>query len=174
MYMCLYRKVEDRLPVCLKTKTASCIPKNKLKLCICVWASMTWLRALESTLPFKTASCNSWDTAQLFKMLCDNAPLTVHQLGHNIVSPKFSAALSFLKILEAPSFFGEYFFFFSYDFKNIEHLITFVNSNAASREPLIIFERDRANMSNRLNLVYARCYSSLSTNHVGMPHQALI
>ena len=29
--------------------------------------------------------------------------------------------------------------FFSYDFKNIEHLITFVNSNAASREPLIIF-----------------------------------
>ena len=29
--------------------------------------------------------------------------------------------------------------FFSYDFKNIEHLITLVNSNAASREPLIIF-----------------------------------
>ena len=29
--------------------------------------------------------------------------------------------------------------FFSYDFKNTEHLITLVNSNAASREPLIIF-----------------------------------
>ena len=29
--------------------------------------------------------------------------------------------------------------FFSYDFKNTEHLITLVNSNAALREPLIIF-----------------------------------
>ena len=29
--------------------------------------------------------------------------------------------------------------FFSYDFKNIEHLITSANSNAASREPLITF-----------------------------------
>ena len=75
---------------------------------------------------------------------------------------------------------------FSYDFKNIEHLITLVNSNAASKEPLIIFcyfngitvnlteERDHGNISNGLNLVYARCYSNLSTNHAGMLHQALI
>ena len=35
-------------------------------------------------------------------------------------------------------------------------------------------ERDRGNMSNGLSLVYARWYSNLSTNHVGMPHQALI
>ena len=35
--------------------------------------------------------------------------------------------------------FLESIWFFSYDFKNIEHLITLVNSNAASREPLIIF-----------------------------------
>ena len=71
-------------------------------------------------------------------MLCDNAPLTVQQFGHNIVSPKFPATLSFLKLLEAPSFFGEYFSFFSYDFRNIEFVITLVNSNAASRKPLII------------------------------------
>ena len=50
-------------------------------------------------------------------MLCDDASLTDQQFGHNIVSPKF----------------------FSYDFKNTEHLITLVNSNAASGEPLIIF-----------------------------------
>ena len=76
MYMYVYRKVEDELSVCLKTKTPSCIPKKKLKLCICVWTSMTWLRALESTLPFKTASCNSWETAQLdgLVMLCPFNP----------------------------------------------------------------------------------------------------
>ena len=70
-------------------------------------------------------------------MLWDNAPLTVQKFGHNIMPPKFPAALSFLNLLEAPSLFGEYIFF--YDFKTIENLITLVNSNAASREPLIIF-----------------------------------
>ena len=138
MDMYVYRKLEDELSVYPKTRTPNCIPKKKLKLCICVWTSMTWLRALESTLPFKIASRNSWETAQLSKMLCDNAPLTVHQFGYNIVSPKFPAALTFLSLLEDPSLFGEY-LIFSYDFKNIEHLITLVNSNAASREPLIIF-----------------------------------
>ena len=105
--MCVYRKVKDELPVCLKTKTFSCITKKKLKLCICVWTSMTWLRALESTLLFKIASRNSWETAQLSKMLCDNAPLTVQQLGHDIVSSEFPATLSFFNLLEAPSRFRE-------------------------------------------------------------------
>ena len=47
-------------------------------------------------------------------MLCDNAPLTVQQFGHNIVSPEFPAALFFINLLEleAPSIFGEYFNFF--------------------------------------------------------------
>ena len=70
-------------------------------------------------------------------MLCDDATLTVQQFEHNIVPPKFRAALSFLNLLEAPSLFGNY--LFSYDFKNIEHLITLVNSNTASRKPLILF-----------------------------------
>ena len=70
-------------------------------------------------------------------MLCDNAPLTVQQFGHNIVSPKFPAALSFLNLLEAPPLFEEY-LIFPYDFENTEHLITLVNSNAASREPLFL------------------------------------
>ena len=73
MYMCVYRKVEDKLP-CLETKIPSCIPKKKLKLCICVWQSMTWLRALESTLPFKTASCNSWETVQLDDLVMLGCP----------------------------------------------------------------------------------------------------
>ena len=120
--MYVYCIVEDSSLLCLKTKTPSCILKKKLKLFIYVWTSMTWLQALESTLPFKTASRNSWETAQLSNMLCDNASLTVQQFGHNIVSPKFSATLSFLYLLEAPYLFGEH-FFFPMIFKT-EHLIT--------------------------------------------------
>ena len=71
-------------------------------------------------------------------MFCDNAPLTVQEFGFNIVSSKFPAALSFLNLLGLFPFL-ESIHFFSYDFKNIEHLITLVNSNAASREPVIIF-----------------------------------
>ena len=114
-------------------------------------------------------------------MLCDNAHLVFQKFRQNIVSSKFPAALSFLNLLEAPSRFDliGVFDFFSYDFKNMEHLITLFKSNAASREPLVIFislmvlrllnKGGRGNKSNGLNLVYARCYSSLS-----MPHQALI
>ena len=79
-------------------------------------------------------------------MLCDNAPLTVQQLGHNIVSPKFPAALSFLNLLEDPYLFGEYFIFFPMILKT-EHLISLVNSNAASREPLIIFVASMVSLS---------------------------
>ena len=134
--MCVYRKVEDELSVCLKINSLNCIPKKKLKLSICVWTSMNWLRTLESTHPFITG--NSLETGQLSQMLYDNAPLTVQQFGHDIVSPKFPSALSFLNLLEAPSLFGTIWFFLC-DFKNREHFITLVNSNAASREPLIIF-----------------------------------
>ena len=52
-------------------------------------------------------------------MLCDNSPLTVQQFGQLLL-------------------FLESILVFSYDFKNIEHLIILVNSNAAS-ESLIIF-----------------------------------
>ena len=99
----------------------------------------TWSRALESTLPFKIPFRNSWDTNQLSKMLCDYNPLTVQQFRHNIVSPKFPAALFFLNLLEAPSVFEECLIFFPMIFLKKEHLITLVSSNAASREPLIIF-----------------------------------
>ena len=96
------------------------------------------LELLNLLFPLKLHSRNSWETAHLSKMLCDNDPLTVQKFGQNIMPSKFPAALSFLNLLEAPSLFGEHFFFF-YDFKNIENLITLVNSNAASRQPLIIF-----------------------------------
>ena len=55
-----------------------------------------------------------------------------------LLLPKFTTALSFLNLLEAPSLFGEYFIFFPMILKT-ENLITLVNSNASSRQPLIIF-----------------------------------
>ena len=110
--MCVYHKENDELSVFLKTKTLSYIPKKKLKLCICVWTSITWLRALESTLLFKIACRNSWETAQLSKMLCDSSPLTVQQFGHDIVSLELPDILSFLNLLEALSLSGEYLIFF--------------------------------------------------------------
>ena len=118
MYMCVYRKVEDDLSVWLRLKILSCIPKIKLKLCICTGTPMTWRRALESTLPVKIASCNCWETAQLSKMLCDDAPLTVQQFEHNIVSSKFPVALSILNLLETPSLFGDYLIVFLWFWKH--------------------------------------------------------
>ena len=71
-------------------------------------------------------------------MLCDDPPLTVQQVEHNIVLPKFPAALSFLNLLEAPSLFEEYLIFFPMILKT-EYLIILVNSYTGSIEPLIIF-----------------------------------
>ena len=33
---CMYCRVEDKLSVCIKTKTPSCIPNKKLRLLICI------------------------------------------------------------------------------------------------------------------------------------------
>ena len=109
LWMCVYCNVEDYLSVCLKTP--SCIPKKQKRYWNFAFAfEQLWPRTLESTLPFNVPFRNSWETTQLSKMLCDDASLTDQQFGHNIVSPKFPAALSFLNLLEAPSLFGEYFF----------------------------------------------------------------
>ena len=109
-------------------------------------------------------------------MLCDNAPLTVQQSGHNIVSPKFPAALSFLNLLET-HFFLESIYFFSYGFENLEHLSQFKCCAKRVSNCFYCFNGITVNqlksmtlaMSNRLNLIYARCYSSLSTKLVGCP-----
>ena len=100
------------LSICLKTNTPSCIPKKTLKLCIYVWTPVTWPQTLESTLPFNIPFRNSWETTQLSTVFCDDASLTDQQFGHNIASPKFPAALSFLNLIEALSFFGKHLIFF--------------------------------------------------------------
>ena len=56
---CVYCRVEVKLSVCIKA-TPSCIQKQKLKLCFCVWTNMTWPQISESTSPSKTSSHNSY------------------------------------------------------------------------------------------------------------------
>ena len=72
-------------------------------------------------------------------MLCKDTPLTAKQFGYNVLSPDFADVVSAaLKLLKAPFLFGKYLLFY-YDFKILEKLISLFNSDAASREPLIIF-----------------------------------
>ena len=92
MYMPVYRKVEDKLPLMPKNQN---LKKNAFAF------EHLWLN--ESTLPSRIASHNFSETAQLSKILFDNSPLTVQQFGHNIVSPKFPATLFFLNLLESIS-----------------------------------------------------------------------
>ena len=130
MYMCIVRWKMGCLYA--SNYNSQLYSKSKLKLCICIWTHMTSPRAPEATLPFKIASSKCWQTAQLSKMLCDDAHLTVQQFKHNIVPSKFPAVSSFFNLLEASTIL-ESTWLFSYDFKNTEHLIALVNSNAASR-----------------------------------------
>ena len=72
-----------------------------------------------------------WQSDNLIIILCHQSFLL------------YCLALTCWKLLP----FLESILFFSYDFKNIEHLTTLVNSNAASREPLIIFVTLMASLS---------------------------
>ena len=110
--MYVYCRAENKLFVCIKTKTPSSVPKKKLKLCICVWTPMTWPQIYESTFPFKFPSHNSWKTAQLSKMLCNNVPLTAQRFEHKLLSPEFPGAVSSLNLLKARSLFRNYLIFF--------------------------------------------------------------
>ena len=98
---------EDKLSVYIKT-TPSCIQKKKLKLCFCVWTRMTWPRISESTFLSKISSHNSWKTAQLCKMLCNNVLLTLQRFERNVLSPEFPGPVSSLNLFEASCLFREY------------------------------------------------------------------
>ena len=98
--------------VCIKA-TPSCIQKKKLKPCFSIWTCMTWPRIPESTFPSKISSHNSWQTAQLSKMLCNNVPLTLQRFEHkhNALSAEFPGEVFYLNLFEASRLFREYFSF---------------------------------------------------------------
>ena len=113
---CVHCRLEDKLSVFIKT-TPSCIQKERLKLCFCVWKRMTWSWISESTFPPKMLSHNSWKTAQLSKMLCNDVPLTVQRFEHNtlsseipgsVLSSEIPGAVSSPNLIETASLFREY------------------------------------------------------------------
>ena len=106
----VYCRVEDKLPVCIKT-TPSFIQKKKLKLCFCVWTHVTWPRISESTFSSKILSDKFWKTAQVSEMVCSNVSLTVHRFEHNALPPEFPDSASSLNLLETLSFLREYLIF---------------------------------------------------------------
>ena len=125
--------------LCLKTKTPSCIPKKRnwkfafafeylgldFELLNLLFPLKLHRTTLERQICYLKcfATIPLWQSNNLVIILCHQSFL-LHCLS-----------LTCWKLLP----FLESIWFFSYDFKNIEHLITLVNSNAASREPLIIF-----------------------------------
>ena len=123
----------------------SCLYVSKLKL-LFVFQKRNWNFAFAFehlwhdfellNLLFKIASHNWWETT--LKCFVTMPLWQFNNLGIILCHQSFllhCLSLTCWKLLP----FLESIWFFSYDFKNIEHLITLVNSNAASREPLIIF-----------------------------------
>ena len=117
MYICVYRKVEDKLCYASKVKLPVVFQKKKkVKLCIYIWESKAWLRALESTylrqLNYQKCCVTMplWQSSNLVIILCHQSFL-LHCLS-----------LTCWKLLP----FLESILFFSYDFKSIKHLITSV------------------------------------------------
>ena len=126
--MCVYRKVEAsklKLPVLFEKRNWNFAFAFEH-----LWHDFELLNLL----PFKIASRNSWETTvkclvtmplwqsnNLWIILCHQSFLL------HCLSLTCWKLISFLESI------------FSYSFGNIKHFITLVNSNAASREPLIIF-----------------------------------
>ena len=89
---------------------------------------------LLNLLPFKIASRNSWETT--LKCLVTMPLWQSNNLGIILCHQSFLLHCLSLTCWKLISFLES---IFSYSFGNIKHFITLVNSNAASREALIIF-----------------------------------
>ena len=164
---CVYCREENKLSACTET-TPSYIHKKKLKVCFCVWTRMTWPRISESMFPSKISSHNSLKTAQLSKMLCNNAPEQQYRFEHNAPSSEFSDPVSSISLLEASCVFRVYLkcIQFKSCIKSASNY--FYCFNGFKSVTMVMCQ-----MGMWLNLVHTCCYSSLSTNHVGCPIMTL-
>ena len=99
---------------------------------------MTWPQISESTFPTKIPSHSSWKTAQLSKMLCNNAPLKTQRFELNVLLLELPGVVSSLNLLKALSLFREYLISFLW-FLNRRVFDKFIQFKAASRVLLIIF-----------------------------------
>ena len=136
--------------------------KKEIKTLLFRLNGMTWPRISESTFPSKISSHNSWKTAQLSKVLCNNVPLNVQRFEHNALSPAFPGAVSSPNLLEASCLFREY-------LKCVQ-LKSWVKGASNYFYCFNCFKSVTMVMHQMImwfNLVHMCCYSSLSTNHVG-------
>ena len=138
--ICVYCRVEDKLSACLKTKTASCIAKKKLKICICVWAPMTWPRSSEYALFSEVPSTiferhpnylKCFVTIPLWQPNGSGIRFCRQDFLVQCLPSTYSKLLPFLESI----------WFFFNDFKIMEYIrfIRLFNSNATSRLPFINF-----------------------------------
>ena len=123
---------------------------------------MTWPRISESTFHSKISSDNSWKTAQLSKMLCNNVPLTVQQFEHNTLSPEFPGAVSSLNLLEASCLFREYL-----KCIQLKSCVKIASNYFYCLNGFKSASMAMCQMGVWLNLIYRCCYSTLSTSHAG-------
>ena len=133
----VYRKVEDELSIYIQNKIPSYVPKNKLKLSICIWylridiehLNLLFLLKLHpATVERQLSYLKCFVTMPLWQS--DNLGIILcHQsfLLHCLSLP----CQKLLPLLES--------IFFPYDFKNTTHSITLINSHAVSRNTQIIF-----------------------------------
>ena len=137
---------------------------------------MTWPRIFKSTFLSKIPSHNSWKTAQLSKMLCNNVPLITQLFEHHVLLPEFLGVVSSLNLLKAPSFFREYLIFVLWFLNHwvLDKFIQFKCCVNSASHYFYCFNGicdsvtvATCQMGMWLNLAYACCYSSLSTDHIG-------
>ena len=132
--------------VCIVKQRMSCLYVWKLKLQV-LFQKRNWNFAFAFehlwhdfellNLLFKIASHNSWETT--LKCFVTMPLWQFNNLGIILCHQSFLLHCLSLTCWKLLPLLGSI-LFFSCNFKNGEHLFTLVNSNAASREPLIIFD----------------------------------
>ena len=101
-------------------------------------------------------------------LLCNNVPLTVQRFEHNALSPEFPGALSTLNLLESYCLLREYLKCIQLKSRVRSASHYFYCFNGFKSVTMVMCQ-----MGMLLDLIYTRCYSSLSTNHVGCPIMTL-
>ena len=169
--------------VCIVKQRMSCLYVWKLKLQV-LFQKRNWNFAFAFehlwhdfellNLLFKIASHNWWETT--LKCFVTMPLWQFNNLGIILCHQSFllhCLSLTCWKHI----FFLESIYFFSYGFENLEHLSQFKCCAKRVSNCFYCFNGITVNqlksmtlaMSNRLNLIYARCYSSLRTKLVGCP-----
>ena len=136
--MCVYRKLENELSVCLKTKTPVVFRKRSWNFAFAFEHLWLDLKLLNLLFPLKFYPATLESPLDYLKCF-----VTMHLWQSNNLTIILRHQSFLLHCLSLTCWkllpFFDIVWFFSDDFKNIERLITLVHSNAVSREALTFF-----------------------------------